>query len=82
MTSGIRLGTPASTTRGFGPEQFRKVAQLILAVLDGLKVCHHQGPVVVKCETTSQANGEAGNAEVEAAVKREVAELCKLFPVY
>ncbi|MDJ0609080.1 MAG: serine hydroxymethyltransferase [Kiloniellales bacterium] len=36
VTSGIRLGTPAATTRGFGPAEFRKVGELISQVLDGL----------------------------------------------
>ena len=36
VTSGIRLGTPAATTRGFGPKEFRKVGQMICAVLEGL----------------------------------------------
>ena len=36
ITSGIRLGTPAGTTRGFGPAEFRRVGDLIADVLDGL----------------------------------------------
>lgn len=36
VTSGIRLGTPAGTTRGFGTEEFQQVAELILEVIDGL----------------------------------------------
>ena len=36
VTSGIRLGSPACTTRGFGPGEFRQVADLICEVLDGL----------------------------------------------
>ena len=36
VTSGIRLGTPAATTRGFGTEEFRQVGELITRVLDGL----------------------------------------------
>jgi glycine hydroxymethyltransferase len=36
VTSGIRLGTPAATTRGFGKAEFRKVGELIAEVLDGL----------------------------------------------
>ncbi|MCS6854930.1 MAG: serine hydroxymethyltransferase [Elioraea sp.] len=36
VTSGIRLGSPAATTRGFGVEEFREVARLIGEVLEGL----------------------------------------------
>lgn len=36
VTSGIRLGTPAGTTRGFGPAEFTQVGELISRVLDGL----------------------------------------------
>jgi glycine hydroxymethyltransferase len=36
ITSGVRLGTPAGTTRGFGTEEFRQVGHLIGDVLDGL----------------------------------------------
>ncbi len=36
VTSGIRLGTPAGTTRGFGEAEFREVARLIVEVVDGL----------------------------------------------
>jgi glycine hydroxymethyltransferase len=36
ITSGVRLGSPAGTTRGFGTEEFRAVGHLITEVLDGL----------------------------------------------
>ena len=36
VTSGIRLGTPAATTRGFGKDEFRQVGLMIGEVLDGL----------------------------------------------
>ncbi|MDP3658457.1 MAG: serine hydroxymethyltransferase [Phenylobacterium sp.] len=36
QTSGLRVGTPAGTTRGFGPEEFRQVGQWIGEVLDGV----------------------------------------------
>ncbi|PFH20946.1 serine hydroxymethyltransferase [Burkholderia sp. JKS000303] len=36
VTSGIRLGTPAGTTRGFGPAQFEQIGEMILDVLSAL----------------------------------------------
>ena len=36
ITSGIRLGTPAGTTRGFGPAEWKEIGAMILEVLDGL----------------------------------------------
>ena len=36
VTSGVRLGTPAGTTRGFGIAEFRQVGELIVEVLDVL----------------------------------------------
>ncbi|OXT01497.1 serine hydroxymethyltransferase [Notoacmeibacter marinus] len=66
VTSGIRLGTPAATTRGFGTDEFREVGNLIAEVLDGL----------------SQANDPEGNARIEAAVKEKVEALTARFPIY
>ena len=37
VTSGIRLGTPAGTTRGFGEAEFREIGQLIAEVIEGLR---------------------------------------------
>jgi glycine hydroxymethyltransferase len=36
VTSGIRLGSPAATSRGFGVAEFKKVGELIVETLDGL----------------------------------------------
>ncbi|MBW3559417.1 MAG: serine hydroxymethyltransferase [Proteobacteria bacterium] len=36
VTSGVRLGTPAGTTRGFGEAEFRRVGELIAQVVEGL----------------------------------------------
>jgi glycine hydroxymethyltransferase len=36
-TSGIRVGSPAGTTRGFGVAEFRDIADMVADVLDGLK---------------------------------------------
>ena len=65
VTSGVRLGTPAGTTRGFGPAEFRKIGSLIAEVIDGMS-----------------SNGDAGDAQVEERVRRQVTELCHAFPVY
>ncbi len=38
ITSGIRLGSPAATTRGFGVAEFTEIGDMIAEVLDGLAV--------------------------------------------
>ena len=38
ITSGIRLGTQAATTRGFGLDEFKKVGELITKVIKGLSI--------------------------------------------
>jgi len=65
VTSGIRIGSPAGTTRGFGIAEFQHVGRLMAEVLDGLA-----------------ANGEAGNAKIEAKVKEEAIALTRRFPIY
>ncbi|HEX8639565.1 MAG TPA: serine hydroxymethyltransferase [Allosphingosinicella sp.] len=42
-TSGIRVGSPAGTTRGFGVAEFRDIADMMSDVLDGLKANGHDG---------------------------------------
>jgi glycine hydroxymethyltransferase len=66
VTSGVRLGTPAGTTRGFGEAEYREIAELIVEVLDGLR----------------EANSDEGNAVVEAAVRDKVKTLTARFPIY
>jgi glycine hydroxymethyltransferase len=65
VTSGIRIGSPAGTTRGFGIAEFQHIGRMMAEVLDGLA-----------------ANGEAGNAKVEAKVKAEAIALARRFPIY
>ena len=48
VTSGVRLGTPAGTTRGFGRAEFRNVGELIVEVLDGLASNGDSGNKVVE----------------------------------
>jgi glycine hydroxymethyltransferase len=66
VTSGIRLGTPAGTTRGFGVAEFREIGKLIVEVIDGL----------------ANKNHEEGDPEVEAKVAARVSDLCARFPIY
>jgi glycine hydroxymethyltransferase len=43
ITSGIRLGTPAGTTRGFGTAEFREIGAMIAEVVDGLRKNGEEG---------------------------------------
>ena len=57
VTSGVRLGTPAGTTRGFGVAEFQKVGDLIARVLDA--VAANGGEAVPDEETAVRAEVEA-----------------------
>ena len=48
VTSGVRLGTPAGTTRGFGTEEFRTIGRLIAEVADGLSSKGAEGDPAVE----------------------------------
>jgi len=48
VTSGIRLGTPAGTTRGFGTEEFKKVGALIAEVVGGLSTNGDDGDAQIE----------------------------------
>jgi len=65
-TSGIRLGTPAPTTRGFGTAEFEEVGNMIADVLDALEA----------------AEDKTAPTDVEATVKAKVREMCERFPIY
>lgn len=52
-TSGIRVGSPAGTTRGFGEAEFRDIADMVADVLDGLKANGLEG----NGEVERQVNG-------------------------
>jgi glycine hydroxymethyltransferase len=46
VTSGVRLGSPAGTTRGFGRVEFRQIGELIAEVLDGLNANGENNAIV------------------------------------
>lgn len=66
ITSGIRLGSPAATTRGFTEKEFIQVGNLISEVLDGL----------------GTAKSDADNSAVEMAVRKKVKDITNQFPLY
>ncbi|CBI76509.1 serine hydroxymethyltransferase [Bartonella clarridgeiae 73] len=66
ITSGIRLGTPAATTRGFAESEFTQIGNFIAEVLDGL----------------SLARSDGDNTSVERAVKKKVNDMTSKFLFY
>ncbi len=50
VTSGIRLGSPAGTTRGFGEDEFRRIAGWIIEIVDGLAVNGDDGNGAVEAK--------------------------------
>ena len=61
ITSGVRLGTPAGTTRGFAEPEFRQIARWIIEVVEGLAANGEDGNQAVETKV---------RAEVEALCKR------------
>ncbi|GAD54351.1 serine hydroxymethyltransferase [Limimaricola cinnabarinus] len=61
VTSGIRLGSPAGTTRGFGEDEFRQIADWIVEVVDGLAANGAEGNADVEAKV---------RGEVEALCER------------
>jgi glycine hydroxymethyltransferase len=69
VTSGLRFGTPASTTRGFKENEFILIGNMIADVLNGY----------VNSNSSSEINN---NHELEQKIKTEVKNLCQKFPIY
>jgi len=74
-TSGIRLGTPALTTRGFGHDEFDRVAELIVQVLQNTQ------PGTNKAGSPSKATYMLADG-VADKVKDASAELLDKHPLY
>jgi len=54
VTSGIRLGSPAGTTRGFGEAEFRQIADWIIEVVDGLAANGEEANAAVEAKVRSE----------------------------
>ncbi|SMX33462.1 serine hydroxymethyltransferase [Octadecabacter ascidiaceicola] len=54
VTSGIRLGTPAGTTRGFTEDDFRQIADWIVEVVDGLAANGAEGNAAVEAKVKAE----------------------------
>jgi glycine hydroxymethyltransferase len=55
VTSGLRLGTPAGTTRGFGEVEFREIADMIIEVVDGIAANGEDGNGAVEAAVKAKA---------------------------
>ncbi len=55
VTSGIRLGSPAGTTRGFGVEEFKAIGRMIAEVLDGLAENGEESNTAVEARVREEA---------------------------
>ncbi|MGA9796102.1 MAG: serine hydroxymethyltransferase [Rhizomicrobium sp.] len=54
ITSGVRLGSPAATTRGFGPAEFKEVAKLIVEVVEAVAKHGEEGDAGVEASVRSR----------------------------
>ena len=55
ITSGIRIGSPAGTTRGFGVAEFQTIGRLMVKVLDGLAARGDDGNAKIEAEVQAEA---------------------------
>jgi glycine hydroxymethyltransferase len=55
LTSGIRLGTPAGTTRGFGVAEFRQIGRMIADVVEGLRKNGAEGDGQIEARIKAEA---------------------------
>ena len=56
VTSGVRLGSPAATSRGFGTEEFEEVGELIAICLDGLAANGPEGNATVEADVRTKVS--------------------------
>jgi len=57
VTSGIRLGTPAGTTRGFGPSEFREIGKWIVEIIDSVAKTGDVGDRAAEADVRARVAG-------------------------
>jgi glycine hydroxymethyltransferase len=62
ITSGVRLGSPAGTTRGFGEAEFRQIGDWIVEVVDGLAANGEDGNGASRPRSRPKSLSSAGNS--------------------
>lgn len=75
-TSGIRIGTPATTTLGMGKEEMREIADIIIDI-----VSHTKAATVQKTGLQSKAIGET-DPQILSRAQQRVAAILGRFPLY
>lgn len=79
--SGIRIGTPAMTTRGFGGEEFKRVAGYFDSLIKLAKKIQSELPKEANKQKDFRAHVLSGNVPELQALKKEISEWASTFPL-
>ena len=74
ITSGVRLGSPAGTTRGFGEAEFRQIGEMIARVVDGLAAHGDEGNGAVEQAVKQEVLDLTGRFPIYGLVVRPAAK--------
>jgi glycine hydroxymethyltransferase len=80
--SGVRLGTPAVTSRGMKEEEMELIAGMIVRVIDEVKNYELPDDKEKRAGVLKKFREEIEKNEVIKQVRLDVIELCKRFPLY
>ncbi|HZV08238.1 MAG TPA: serine hydroxymethyltransferase, partial [Novosphingobium sp.] len=69
LTSGIRLGTPAGTTRGFGPAEFTQIGKWIAQVVDGLRKNGAEGDAQIEARVAAEVEALCAGFPIYPALR-------------
>ena len=80
--SGIRLGTPSVTTRGMTQVEMRVIGQLIVQVINEIKIYHMPVVRTERAACLARFREEIAGSPRLAELRQQVKELCAQFPLY